>query len=184
MCRPTLLCVCVCVDGGASCTVIWEKEKKKKYFRSGGKGRALHYTHTSVIYNQFPLFIYFFYFSVVWEKKDRSSCIWFSPATRWMYMYTERTARNCHSCFSGLSVSSDRTRHTNEPKSKYLKITHTQRCVCPAGMFSRAYSKSTCVIYVPVLLFISGCERERERSSSAHAKVSPKWFSYFRSRHL
>jgi hypothetical protein len=64
-----------------------------------------------------------------------------------MYMYTERTARNCHSCFSGLSVVRPNTTHERTGVKIYENYTH--KGVCPAGMFSRAYSTSTC-IYLPV----------------------------------
>jgi hypothetical protein len=72
-----------------------------------------------------------------------------------MYMYTERTARNCHSCFSGLSVVRPNTTHERTGVKIYENYTH--KGVCPAGMFSRAYSTSTylylCVVYLC-------CERE------------------------
>jgi hypothetical protein len=94
-----------------------------------------------------------------------------------MYMYTERTARNCHSCFSGLSVVRPNTTHERTGVKIYENYTH--KGVCPAGMFSRAYSTSTylylCVVYLC-------CERER----GAHRpmpKCRPNDF-LFRSRHL
>lgn len=130
--------------------------KKKNISERRKRTRVTHtYTHTSVIYNQFP-FIFFLFFCCL-RKKTALLMVLSRDAVNGMnmYMYTERTARNCHSCFSGLSVVRPNTTHERTGVKIYENYTH--KGVCPAGMFSRAYSTSTylylCVVYLC-------CERE------------------------
>jgi hypothetical protein len=173
VCRPALYFLCV--DGGASCTVIWER---KKIFQSGGKGRALH-THTHTPLSSITNFLLFFLFFCCLRKKTALLMVLSRDAVNGMnmYMYTERTARNCHSCFSGLSVVRPNTTHERTGVKIYENYTH--KGVCPAGMFSRAYSTSTC-IYLPVCCLFVLWERGAHRPMP---KCRPNDF-LFRSRHL
>lgn len=120
--------VCVCVDGGASCTVIWEKEKKKNISEAAEKDARYTHTPLSSITNFLYLFIFFIF--LLFEKKKTALLVYGSLPRRGECTCTQKEQRVIVTLVFRVCLCRQTEHDTRTNPSQNISKLHTHKGVC------------------------------------------------------